>query len=150
MNTNITIALTPNRTYVDGSGIIPMVILRRSELPMVFPIVVSVSKSPSIAFPTLSGNALSPCTKKLDMKNSNGNLYNVSFLQFILESVCLGYYLLWLLCKKSRIRIYSRPLFRYMGSVIASFLVRDYRVGGGVTPSVLSHHRTNGSVYGGS
>ncbi|EDV4946390.1 hypothetical protein YN33_002393 [Salmonella enterica subsp. enterica] len=39
-----------------------------------------------------------------------------------------------------------------LASVIAQFgqLQRDNRVGGGITPAVLSHHRTCGSAYGGS
>ncbi|MFZ3045074.1 MAG: RNase H family protein, partial [Desulfatirhabdiaceae bacterium] len=32
----------------------------------------------------------------------------------------------------------------------SAILQKAYRVGGGVTPAVLPHHRTNGSVSGGS
>ncbi|HCP01594.1 MAG TPA: hypothetical protein DIT35_08890 [Rhodospirillaceae bacterium] len=46
-----------------------------------------------------------------------------------------------------------RPLQRDVATTIlcssSSVLWRD-RVGGGVTPAVLPHHRTYGSVYGGS
>ncbi|EFN5245551.1 hypothetical protein FQI39_22550 [Escherichia coli] len=42
----------------------------------------------------------------------------------------------------SKLKAFRNPLLGWGGSV--------HRVAGGITPAVLSHHRTCGSAYGGS